>query len=681
VDLGYQALSRADWDTAVARFNEAIRAQPNGPEGHRGLGLAYGMRGDSGLAIVELTRAIELDPTEATAYRSRGGFYLLKGDYDRAIADCDEAIRRGLKDSATHNNRGYAVLHKGNVEKAISDLTEAIRLDPNAGSPYANRGLAWCSQRAFDRAISDFDEAIRIDRQNVRALRARSGAYFHKGDWDKALADINEVVRLDPRSPDAYMQRASIHVRSRKTGRAVEDFTEAIRLDPKSADAYAGRGICHVWRNECDKAIADFNDAIGLRPKSPCYYEMRGALRIRLGDCTHGIPDIENAIRLNPADPAGTYEPRSGEAISEANRQHGERQLRQMLQDRPAMREHGEEAKALYEWAVSRFAGGDFGQRIVWDASPPPPFATCANHRRSKETPSCIRVAERCSDEKGTSRKRSFEELWHDVVFELYNITNSDDFQRYTKEASEGRLSRESFVAAVMQSESYAAERTRAFYVRVFLPWAQQYGVSTNPYSWGLGLRSDPMESLLQFVTENEPYWRAYSRQYDVIVLHSLARRGDNQEALDMAVEMRKHAETTEERAMISRYSGYCSLQLNRPSSAIEDYNEALRYDPKDVWAILGRGAAYAILRDTEHAVVDYSEAIRLDPSNPDAYLARAKAYDATGDIERAKADYCTAKWLAKLRADDTKVRPGSTGIPEVGKGDRRKATGKSSME
>ncbi len=501
----------------------------------------------------------------------------------------------------------------------------------------------------FDPAIADLDEAIRIDRNNIVALGLRSGAYLHKGEFSKAMADINEAIRLDPKSSDTYKKRAFIYVQKEEANRAVEDFTEAIRLDPGSADAYAGRGCCLVRRKDYDKAIADFGEAIRLSPKSPCLYEMRGALWIQREDYERGMADIQTATRLNPLDPAATYEAWPKKTITEVSHQHGERQLRQLLHDRPAMTKYGEEARVLYEWAARKFAGEDFGRRILWDASAPPPFTTCANYQSSAEGPGFVQVAEKRSKGPGNAGERSFEELWHDAVFELYNINNSDDFRRFTMEAGAGRLSKEEFVTRFMEGESHAAEKTRAFYIHVFMPWAKQHHMSTHPYFWGLGQRSDPKDNLLQHVAENEPYWRAYARWYDLIVLDSLTRKGESQKAIDLATEMRKQSETPQERAAICRYSGYCLLQLNRPLPAIDAYNEVIRSDPKDSYAYLGRAGAYGMLHDTDRAMADYSEAIRLRPSDPEVYVSRGNAYEAVGDKGRARADFAMAKQLTEL--------------------------------
>ena len=645
-DGGYAALAKGDFDTAIARFDDVVRNEPKNSAAYRGRGLAYGMKGNYDLAIAELTKAIELDPREATAYRCRGGFYIFKGDYDRAIDDCDAAIRRNLRDSPTYNNRGYAYLSKGNVEKAVGDFTEAIRLDPKASISYANRGLALFNQRAYDRAIPDLDEALLIDRKNVAALQLRCGCFGNKGEWDRALADINEAICLDPKSSQAYRQRASIYARRGESGRAAADFAEAIRVDPGNLDAYASRAGYFSGLGRDDKAIADLSEAIRLSPQSSCLYEGRGALWIECNDYGRGIKDIETAIRLNPADPAATFESWPKGTIGSSATQHGERQLRQMLRDRPAMGRFGERAAVLYEWAVRKFAGEDLGRKIFWDVSDPPPFTSCANDLLSADGPGVIQVCGRHVDGPNKDGERSFDELWRDAVFELYNVTNAADFRRAVAEASTGKLSKEDFVNKIMDSESLAAEKTRAFYIHVVMHWAKRNRVPTHPSTWYLARRSNSGESLLRLVTEKDPYWRAYARRYDLIVLDSLARKGEYQKAIELATEAGERAETPAERAAICLYIGCCSLRLNKPVPAIDAFSEIIRFAPTYSDAFLWRAAAYRMVNDNDHAIADCSEAIRLKPSNRDAYVSRGNAYAETNDKARASADYTMANQL-----------------------------------
>ena len=99
--------------------------------------------------------------------------------------------------------------------------------------------------------------------------------------------------------------------------------------------------------------MADFNDAISRDPRSPCLYEKRGAFRVNRGDYQRGAADIAHALQLNPADRAATFEGWPKNAVAKEAAQHGERQLRQMLRDRPTMAKFGESGGApLYEWVA-----------------------------------------------------------------------------------------------------------------------------------------------------------------------------------------------------------------------------------------------------------------------------------------------------------------------------------------
>src|SRR5258706_2744613 len=56
---------------------------------------------------------------------------------------------------------------------------------------------------------------------------------------------------------------------------------------------------------------------------------------------------------------------------------------------------------------------------------------------------------------------------------------------------------------------------------------------------------------------------------------------------------------------------------------AIQDFNQAIKLDPKYANAFNSRGIAYQAKGDNERAIQDYGEAIRLDPANPNPLTGR----------------------------------------------------------
>ena len=79
---------------------------------------------------------------------------------------------------------------------------------------------------------------------------------------------------------------------------------------------------------------------------------------------------------------------------------------------------------------------------------------------------------------------------------------------------------------------------------------------------------------------------------------------------------------------------------------AIADYNEAIRLDPKSLFAYNNRGNAYRAKGDNDHAITDYNEAIRLDPKYAFAYCGRGLAERAQGHAVEGNADIAKGRQL-----------------------------------
>ncbi len=349
-------------------------------------------------------------------------------------------------------------------------------------------------------------------------------------------------------------------------------------------------------------------------------------------------------MRVNPSDPAATFDeptkpPPSAQAIK-----LGRQQVRQMLDDRPAMAKYGKKAEALYEWAARKFAGEDLHQQILWNSSDPPPDFPCDHQPPSQHRQGFIRLWRVYPQGPAKGQERRFEELWSDAVFELYNIAGVRDFDRIEANAVAGRLSRREFCVKMLETESLAAEKSRTFYIRVFLPWAKEHGVPTQPGSWYVACRSDPKENLyLRAVGSDDPHWRYYGTCYDQIALRVLAAKGKDDEARKLAAEMVKRATTKQAAAEIYCAKGSIYAAKGDFDKAVADYSEAIKVDPKCVLACQCRGFIYSEKGELDRALVDLTEAIRLKPDDGTSHYYRARTHFAKGDLDAAVSDVLDA--------------------------------------
>ena len=91
-------------------------------------------------------------------------------------------------------------------------------------------------------------------------------------------------------------------------------------------------------------------------------------------------------------------------------------------------------------------------------------------------------------------------------------------------------------------------------------------------------------------------------------------------------------------RAFYDRGNAYAAkAQYDR---AIEDYDQAIRLNPKYTFAFYNRGNAYAAKAQYDHAIEDYDQAIRLDPKYAFAFITRGNAYKAKAQYDRAIEDF-----------------------------------------
>src|SRR5213594_1394190 len=73
---------------------------------------------------------------------------------------------------------------------------------------------------------------------------------------------------------------------------------------------------------------------------------------------------------------------------------------------------------------------------------------------------------------------------------------------------------------------------------------------------------------------------------------------------------------------------------------AIEDYDQAIRLDPKHAIAYNDRGTAYSSRAQLDRAIQDYDHALKLEPKYAFAFNNRGNAYRAKVELDRAIQDF-----------------------------------------
>ena len=158
---------------AIARFGDALQANPRDPQALLGRALVYMQGAQWDPAIADLTALIAVRPGNASGFHNRARARFAKGDVDGAIADVSQAIRLmpGNEDSYTARARFYR--QKGQMDLALADNQKAVSLKGDAET-YYQRGLTFQAKGDSAAAVADFDKSLAIDPDNTRASDAKA---------------------------------------------------------------------------------------------------------------------------------------------------------------------------------------------------------------------------------------------------------------------------------------------------------------------------------------------------------------------------------------------------------------------------------------------------------------------------------------------------------------------------
>lgn len=88
---------------------------------------------------------------------------------------------------------------------------------------------------------------------------------------------------------------------------------------------------------------------------------------------------------------------------------------------------------------------------------------------------------------------------------------------------------------------------------------------------------------------------------------------------------------------LISRGNAYDDN--GNPTSALADYNQAIKLDPNSSSAYYNRGVAYDKQKKYQLALADYTKSIEANPEYASPYRNRAVIYDKLGNTAKAAAD------------------------------------------
>jgi tetratricopeptide (TPR) repeat protein len=182
VHLGRALKTEGDLEGAVAQFKAAIRLDAaNAAAALTAWGVALWERQDRDGALAKYEEAIEADPDHGPAHTNRGVVLWHRNEKDEAMAEFLEGIRLDPADGHAHGALGRALQEQGDPIAALVHLRKAILLEPEDADYPGMVGTILHEKGDLDGAIKEYKAALQIDPALILARLNLANALDQQG--------------------------------------------------------------------------------------------------------------------------------------------------------------------------------------------------------------------------------------------------------------------------------------------------------------------------------------------------------------------------------------------------------------------------------------------------------------------------------------------------------------------
>jgi tetratricopeptide (TPR) repeat protein len=295
----------------LAKYNEALKVQPNCGAALRHRGLFYLADGENEKAIADFEMLHQRDSLNLDALRGLVEAQTNLHRYDAAQRQLDQALQIAPSDPLNYILQARLRAAEGKIPEAIDVLGEALSVNPRDVSALLMRAQLRLSVDQPEGARKDLDRVLSFQLAPVQALLMPRLIAEKQEDPPITASALSDPIRNTEKNRVSQMRLASTYAAGQRPWKAISIFTKILREDPEDVDALRGRAEMRLGVGQPSAAVDDYEQALQFEPKNTSVlnnlaWVLATSLDGKIRDAQRSIQLSQRACRLTDYQRADT---------------------------------------------------------------------------------------------------------------------------------------------------------------------------------------------------------------------------------------------------------------------------------------------------------------------------------------------------------------------------------------
>lgn len=297
---GWKLWTAQKWDEAQAKFEEAVKLDPEQTNAWNGLGWSCFNGGDDEKAEEAFKKCVELEPDHPAALNGLGQIHFFRRNYAEAekkwLLISDERLP-GDEPPAHWYGLAKMYLLQGKYDESAKWTKKILAKQPNDDG--LKRMLTACEAKKLD---DDLRRQIEPPEASSSMASRKGWALAQKGKFTEAAKEFRKAIQRDPKEANAYNGLGFCLLSSGNAPKAKPNFEKCLQLQPEHWGAVNGLAKCLKIEGKTSEAIALWEKMVEKCPGlNAGHYGLAGTY-MEQGHYEKAIKINEEILKANPND-------------------------------------------------------------------------------------------------------------------------------------------------------------------------------------------------------------------------------------------------------------------------------------------------------------------------------------------------------------------------------------------